>query len=96
MLYEDKKIKMQEQELAYKRGFKWHVIPYAEIAHAYLRIEEVKGRLCCGVANFDMHFLVIKTTAGEMIKIEASSQEAVKHILEELKTENSEIKIGFS
>lgn len=95
MIYEDKRIKLQEQALEYKRGFKWHVLPYSEITHAYLRIEEVRGRLCCGVANFDMHFLVVKTKEGEMIKIEASSQEAVKRMLKELEGRNPKIEIGY-
>lgn len=92
---EDKKIKFGERELTYKRGFKWYTLPYEEIAHAYLRIEEVKGRLCCGVANFDMHFLMLKTNAGELFKLEATSQEIVKQMLDELKEKNPNVSIGF-
>lgn len=92
---EDKKIKFGEQELTYRRGFKWHTLPYEEITHAYLRIEEVKGRLCCSVANFDMHFLMLKTSAGELLKLEASSQEIVKRMLDELKEKNPNVSIGF-
>lgn len=95
MICEDKKIRMQKQELEYKKGFKWYVLPYSEITHAYLRIEEVKGKLCCSVANFDMYFLVVKTRAGELIKMEASSQEVVKRMLDELKEKNPEIEIGY-
>lgn len=95
MAYEDKRIKMQEQELEYRRNFKWHSIPYSDITNAYLRIEEVKGRLCCSVANFDMYFLVLKRSTGELIKIEASSQEKVKQMLEELKKRNPQTEIGY-
>lgn len=95
VICEDKKIKMKEQELEYKKGFKWYTLPYSEIMHAYLRIEEVKGKLCCGVANFDMHFLMLKTKAGELIKIEASSGDKVKQMLEELKKKNPEMEIGY-
>ncbi|MCM1123131.1 MAG: hypothetical protein NC416_11155 [Eubacterium sp.] len=92
---EDKKIKLNEQELIYKKGFKWHPLLYSEITQAYLRIEEVNGRLCCGVASFDMYFLMIKTSSDELIKIEASSKEIVKEMLEELKQKNSTIEIGY-
>ena len=34
MIFEDRKIRMQEQELEYKRGFKWYALPYEEITHA--------------------------------------------------------------
>lgn len=94
-MMEDKRIKFGDQELTYKRGFKWFSLPYAEITNAYLRIEEVKGKLCCSVANFDMYFLMLKTTSEDLIKIEASSQDIVKRMLEELKQKNEKISIGF-
>ena len=61
---EDKRIKLNEQELSYRRNLKWHTLPYTEITQAYLRIEEVKGKLCCSVANFDMYFLMLKTKSA--------------------------------
>lgn len=93
---EDKKIKLDEQVLTYKKGLKWYPLPYQEITNAYLRIEEVNGRLCCGVASFDLHFLMLKTKSGELIKIECSSKEIVKNLLEELKQKNEEIVIGYT
>ena len=93
---EDKKIKLDQQILKYKKGLKWYPLPYQEITNAYLRIEEVNGRLCCGVASFDMHFLMLKTKSGELIKLECSSKEIVKSLLEELKQKNKEIVIGYT
>ena len=95
-MVEDKKIKLDEELLTYKKGFKWNTLPYTEIVNAYLRIEEVNGRLCCGVASFDMHFLMLKTKSGDLIKIECISKEIVKEILELLSQKNSEIVIGFN
>ena len=92
---EDKKIKLLEQEVEYKKGFKWYKLPYSDIKQAYLRVEEVNGKLCCGVANFDMFFLVIKTKEEKQIKLEASSKEIVKEMLEFLQEKNPEIEIGF-
>ena len=92
---EDKKIRLKDQELEYRKGFKWKTIPYDEIVQAYLRIEEVNGRLCCGVANFDMHFLMLKTRSDGLIKIEAASKDVVKGLLEQLKQKNPAIEIGF-
>lgn len=91
---DDKKIRFHEEELEYKKGFKWYVLPYSDIANAYMRIEEVNGRLCCGVASFDMHFLMLKTSSGELIKLEASSKELVKEMLGELQVRNRDIEIG--
>ena len=93
---EDKRIRLDEELLTYKKGFKWNTLPYTEIINAYLRIEEVNGRLCCGVASFDMHFLMLKTKSGDLIKVEGSSKEIVKEMLDILSQKNSEIVIGFN
>ena len=95
---EDKKIRLEEQSIAYKKRLKWHTLPYEDIENAYMRIEEVNGRLCCGVASFDMHFLMLKTKTGELIKIECTSKEIVKQLLDQLAQKNQEgrnIIIGY-
>lgn len=92
---EDKRIKLQEQGVEYKKGFKWYILPYADIVQAYLRVEEVNGKLCCGVASFDMFFLMMKTKEEELIKVEATSKEIVKEMLEVLKEKNTGIEIGY-
>lgn len=91
---ETQKIKLEESQLVYKKGFKWHAVPYSSITNAYMRIEEVNGRLCCGVASFDMHFLILKTESG-LLKIELESKEIVKAMLEKLHSRNPQIEIGY-
>ena len=92
---EDRKIRMKEQELTYKMGFKLHNLPYAYIVQDYMRIEEVNGKMCCGVANFNMHFLMLRTRSGELLKMDATAREKVEQMLKELKQKNPEIKIGY-
>ena len=92
---EDKRIKLQEQEVEYKKGFKWYILPYEDIVQAYLRVEEVNGKLCCGVASFDMFFLMMKTREEELIKVEATSKELVKELLEVLKEKNAGLEMGY-
>ncbi|MCM1040059.1 MAG: hypothetical protein NC434_12120 [Ruminococcus sp.] len=92
---EDKKIHLRDQDIEYKKGFKWYTIPYESIKQAYLRIEEVNGRLCCGVASFDMFFLMIKTADDELLKIEATSKDIVKEMLEEIRKKNDRVEIGY-
>jgi hypothetical protein len=91
----DKRIKINENTLEYKKGFKWYALPYDEITQAYLRVEEVQGRLCCGVANFDLYFLMLKNKQNDLLKVETSSQEITKQMLEELSKKNPEIEIGY-
>ncbi len=51
----DKKVRIADQSVEYKKGFKWLSMPYAEIVQAYMRIEEVNSKVCCGTANFGRH-----------------------------------------
>lgn len=91
----NQKVVLQEKELEYKKGLKWHKLSYPKISKAYLRIEEVKGRLCCGVANFDLYFLMLQTKEGELLKLEIPSKEVAKEMLEELETKNPAIEVGY-
>ena len=60
-----------------------------------MRVEEVNGKMCCGVANFDMHFLMLKTRAGELVKIGVLPCAQVKEMLERLRMANAQIEIGY-
>ena len=92
---EDKKVRLLDNYIEYKKGFKWHTLPYESVKQAYLRVEEVNGRLCCGVASFDMFFLMIKTADDTLFKIEATSKDIVKQMLEEIKKKNDKAEIGY-
>ena len=92
---EDKKIKLNEENLEYKKGFKWIALFFFFFEKAYLRIEEVNGTLCCGRANFDMYFLMLQLKGGELLKLECTSKESVKDMLEVLKQKNNQIEIGY-
>lgn len=94
-MIEDKRIRLRENVIEYKKGFKWHTLPYEDICQAYLRIEEVNGRLCCSVASFDMFFLMLKTSGDELLKIEAASKDIVKQILDEIRKKNGKTEIGY-
>lgn len=90
-----KKIRFTDTGISYRKGFKWVSLPYEQIGQAYMRVEEVNSRMCCGRANFDMHFLMLKTQAGELIKIGVLPCDQVKKMLEKLREANPQIEIGY-
>ncbi|MBQ8597683.1 MAG: hypothetical protein IJ409_07845 [Lachnospiraceae bacterium] len=92
---EDTRLKLHEHDLEYRKNLKWYTLSYQEITQAYLRIEEARGKLCCGVASFETPFLVLKKKDDTLLKIEASSKEIVKEILAALEEKNAGIEIGF-
>ena len=91
----DKKVHITDQTVEYKKGFKWLSLPCTEIIQAYMRIEEVNGKVCCGTANFDMHFLMLKTHSEELIKIPTSSRILTERMLESLRIISPHIEIGY-
>lgn len=91
----DRRVRLTDQNVEYKRGFKWISLPCSEILQAYLRIEEVKSKMCCGTANFDMHFLMLKTRSGDLLKLPVTSRKFVEQILESLRASYPAIEIGY-
>ncbi len=91
----DRRIRFTGRSVEYKKGFKWLPVPYDEIIHAYMRIEEVNSKMCCGTANFNMHFLMLKTRSGELLKIPTTSRAITEQMLEHLRGVNSNIEIGY-
>ena len=59
---------------------------YSDIVHAYSQTEEVNSKAGCGVISYTVEFLYIKTRERELIKIETSSQEKAKELLQFLIT----------
>lgn len=41
---ENRKIRLAEEGLQYRKGFKWKTVAYADIARVYMRVEAVKRK----------------------------------------------------
>ena len=70
-------------------------LPLDQAEHAWVRQEEVKAKLCCGVANFDQFFLMIKDRSGTVHKGEIRSKEVGKEALSLLSLRQPSIQIGY-
>lgn len=47
----------------YKEGFKTRFFAYEELERAFLRVQEVRGRMCCGQAYF-AYFRMVLVSGG--------------------------------
>lgn len=70
-------------------------LPYSQIVNAYLRQEEVNANLCCGRANFDQFFLMVRGTDGQLRRGQVLSKEKGKEALALLAAANPAIEIGY-
>lgn len=69
-------------------------IPYSAITRAYRRIEDVRGKLCCGVCTYEVHHLVIEAD-GREITILLEGKEAAQTALEEIGRKNPAAVVGY-
>ena len=60
----------------YRDGFKIRFLAYDRLERAFIRVQEVRGRLCCGQANFAYYRLVL-VSGGKEYQDVMSEKEAI-------------------
>jgi len=69
-------------------------VPYQAITRAYRRIENVKGKLCCGIATYEIHHLVLETGGKEQTVL-LEGREAAQAALDSIAAGNRDAVIGL-
>lgn len=87
------KIKLGETCLYIIHTLYAEYIPYETITRAYRRIEDVRGKLCCGVCTYEIHHLVIEVN-GKETTVLLEGMEAAKAALEKIGKKNPAAVIG--
>ena len=96
MEFKDNRVILRDDCISYKKLINWADIDYSDIAHAYLRVEEVSAKMCCGRANFDMIFLVLVLKGGDQpFKIQITKLDKGKEMLQIIQEKNPDVKIGL-
>ena len=68
------KIRVGKRGVYYKDGFKTRYVAYDEMERAFLRVQEVRGRMCCGQAFF-AYFRLILVCGGKEYDVGMSENE---------------------
>ena len=89
------KVHLGELALYFSRFAGGSFMPYDQITRAYLRQEEVKAKLCCGIANFDQFYLMVEGSDGKLRKHQVTDKDAGKSALEHIARLNTNALIGF-
>lgn len=90
------KVKLGSNHLFWKNGLRWYVLNIAKVERTYRRVEEVRSKICCGNANFDMQKLALILIDGKTLFLlvsEGNEQEA-KDLYQALKENHPELKFG--
>ncbi|MDR1801500.1 MAG: hypothetical protein LBQ95_06660 [Lachnospiraceae bacterium] len=88
-------VRLLGEALEVRRGFKWKSYPYDAIKHAYLRIEEVKARMCCATMNLDPVFLMLRTKDDALLKVNIDFRDKGEEILAAIREKNPKAEIGY-
>ena len=69
-------------------------VPYEAVERAYRRVEDVRGKLCCGVTTYEIHHLVIEA-GGKEVTVLLESKEAAQMALDRIADKNPKAQIGY-
>ena len=79
----------------YREGFKTRCIRYSEMDRAFIRIQAVRGRMCCGQANFEYSRKVFVCGGKEYADVMSEDNKAMDLALEAIAAKAPGVKIGF-
>ena len=89
-------IKLGTDHLFWKPMFRWHVISLSGIKRIFRRVQDVRGRLCCGGQNFRIERLVLILPDDTELELHIGDDVGpdAKALLEALQAQHPEILYG--
>ncbi len=79
----------------YRDGFKTKYVPYTQLERAFIRVQEVNGRMCCGKAVFHYFRLVFVVGGKEWGDVISEDEKATDDALAEIARRSPATAIGF-
>ena len=79
----------------YRDGFKIKYVPYSALERAFIRIQEVNGRLCCGKAVFAYFRLILVVNGREWGDVISEDEKAMDEALAAIAQRSPATAIGF-
>lgn len=88
------KLKIGEKCLYIAHTLYTEYIPYEAVERAYRRVEDVRGKLCCGVTTYEIHHLVM-VFDGKETAVLLETKEAAQKALDKIAEKNAKAQIGY-
>ena len=89
------KVRVGKLGVYFREGFKTRFIPYAYMDRAFIRIQEVNGRMCCGQTTFAYYRLVFVHGGKEFADVISEQEEAMDAALSRIGEMAPNVAIGF-
>ena len=89
------KVKVGKLGVYFKEGFRPKSLSYQDFDRAFIRINEVDGKLCCGKSTFQYFRLVFVRNGKEFVDVISENEKAMDDALARIKELCPEMATGF-
>ncbi|MBQ8217429.1 MAG: hypothetical protein IJZ91_05640 [Oscillospiraceae bacterium] len=89
------KVKVGKLGVYFKDGFKTRYLEYGLIERAFIRVQEVNGKLCCGNTILQYFRLVFVKDGKEFVDVISENEKAMDEALALIAANAPSVKIGF-
>ena len=90
------KLRVGALAVYYRDGFRVKAVPYAKMQRAFIRVQQVRGRMCCGEAAFFYYRLVFLVDGKEICDNMSENEKAMDAALARLHEMAPEVPVGVA
>ena len=89
------KLRVGKLAVYYRDGFRVKAVPYGKMERAFIRVQEVRGRMCCGQATFAYFRPVFLVGGREYAEYMSEDEKAMDAALARIHERAPELPVGF-
>ena len=89
------KVRVGDLGVYFRDGLKTRYIPYDYLERVFIRIQEVRGKMCCGQTIFAYYRLVFVHEGKEYADVISESEKAMDEALALIAQKAPDLAIGF-
>lgn len=90
------KLRVGALAVYYRDGFRVKAVPFARMQRAFIRVQQVRGRMCCGEAAFFYYRLVFLVDGIEICDNMSENEKAMDAALARLHEMAPEVPVGVA
>lgn len=90
------KLRVGALAVYYRDGFRVKAVPFARMQRAFIRVQQVRGRMCCGEAAFFYYRLVFLVDGKEICDNMSENEKAMDAALARLHEMAPEVPVGVA
>lgn len=89
------KLRVGALAVYYRDGFRVKAVPYSRMERAFIRVQQVRGRMCCGETAFFYYRLVFLVDGKEIADNMSEDEKAMDAALARLHERAPQVPVGF-